>query len=165
MWIDHERCVHRHQQRVAVWCRPGDICSRDLKITAGLVFNDNRLAPKFGSRSRPHVRRDRLARRAGTGQSMLIVCLDRLAPSQRARKPAAWQRSRPDVEIFGGEVSSSPLRLAKLHSITSSASASRFGGTSRPSALAVLILIINSNFVGCRTGRSAGLAPLRIRPV
>ena len=32
----------------------------------------------------------------------------------------------------------------------------------RPSALAVLRLMTSSNFVGCSTGRSAGLAPLRI---
>jgi hypothetical protein len=35
------------------------------------------------------------------------------------------------------------------------------GGTLRPSALAVLRLITNSNLVGCWTGRSAGLAPCR----
>src|SRR5262245_56258928 len=54
---------------------------------------------------------------------------------------------------------------AALHSITSSAIADTPAGTSRPSALAVLRLITNSNLVGCSTGRSAGLAPFRIRPV
>ena len=53
--------------------------------------------------------------------------------------------------------------LAPPHSITSSARASSVGGTSRPRALAVLRLMASSNFVGCWTGRSAGLAPLRIR--
>src|SRR5262249_40369399 len=48
------------------------------------------------------------------------------------------------------------------HSITSSASCWRRKGTSRPSALAVCRLMTNSNFVDCSTGRSAGLAPLRI---
>jgi hypothetical protein len=38
----------------------------------------------------------------------------------------------------------------------------REGGTVRPIALAVLRLIANSYLVGCCTGRSAGLAPLRI---
>src|SRR5215510_8486547 len=33
-----------------------------------------------------------------------------------------------------------------------------------PSASAVLMLITRSNFVGCSTGRSAGLAPNRVRP-
>src|SRR5215472_9330089 len=55
--------------------------------------------------------------------------------------------------------------LATFHSITSSASASNVGGISRPSALAVLRLITNSNLVGCVTGSSSGLAPLRILPV
>src|SRR6516165_118199 len=46
------------------------------------------------------------------------------------------------------------------HSITSSARASKVGGTSRPSARAVIRLMTNSNLVDCITGRSAGLAPL-----
>src|SRR5262249_40029296 len=50
------------------------------------------------------------------------------------------------------------------HSITSSARASKVGGTSRLSALAVLRLNTNSNLVGWTTGRSAGLAPLIIFP-
>jgi hypothetical protein len=42
-----------------------------------------------------------------------------------------------------------------LYSITSSALASKDGGTVRPSALAVFRLMVNSNFVGCTTGSSA----------
>jgi hypothetical protein len=34
----------------------------------------------------------------------------------------------------------------------------------RPNALAVFRLITNSNLVDCTAGRSAGLAPLRMRP-
>src|SRR6516164_8519401 len=49
------------------------------------------------------------------------------------------------------------------HSITSSARASSVGGTSRPSAFAVLRLITSSNLVGACTGRSAGFAPRRMR--
>src|SRR5262245_46420070 len=45
---------------------------------------------------------------------------------------------------------------APPHSITSSARASSIGGTSRPSALAVLRLTISSNLVGAWTGRSVG---------
>ena len=55
--------------------------------------------------------------------------------------------------------------LAPLHSITSSARASSEGGTSRPSALAVLRLMNSSTFVDCWTGRSAGFSPLRTLPV
>ena len=56
-----------------------------------------------------------------------------------------------------------PMHRSKnRYSITSSAVASRVGGTVRPNALAVLRLITNSNLVGCSTGRSDGFAPLRI---
>src|SRR5262249_16097630 len=44
--------------------------------------------------------------------------------------------------------------LAPLHSITSSARARSVGGTSRPSAFAVLRLITSSYLVGACTGRS-----------
>ena len=62
---------------------------------------------------------------------------------------------------------SRPMHRSKRHlySITSSALVSNVGGTVKPSALAVLRLITRSNFVGCSTGRSAGLAPLRIFPM
>ena len=39
---------------------------------------------------------------------------------------------------------------------------SNSGGMVRPICLAVFRLITSSNFVGCSTGRSAGLAPFRI---
>src|SRR6516162_10577388 len=52
--------------------------------------------------------------------------------------------------------------LAPPHSITSSARASSVGGTSRPSAFAVVRLTTRSNLVGCSTGMSPGLAPRRI---
>src|SRR5262249_15332161 len=54
-------------------------------------------------------------------------------------------------------------KRAAGHSITSSARASNVGGTLRPSALATLRLIANSNLVGACTGRSAALAPPRMR--
>ena len=46
--------------------------------------------------------------------------------------------------------------------MTPSALASTCGGIVRPICFAVLRLIINSNFVGCSNGRSAGFAPFRI---
>ena len=54
--------------------------------------------------------------------------------------------------------------LAPVHSITSSARASSMGGTSIPSIRAVSALMTSSNFDDCMTGRSAGLAPWRMRP-
>jgi hypothetical protein len=53
---------------------------------------------------------------------------------------------------------------ASPHSITSSASNCIAVETTSPSAFAVFRLIISSNAVGRITGRSAGLAPLKIRP-
>ena len=44
---------------------------------------------------------------------------------------------------------SSVMNSRRSHSITSSARASSVGGTSRPSALAVLRLMTSSNLVGC----------------
>jgi hypothetical protein len=51
---------------------------------------------------------------------------------------------------------------AEGHSITSSARAMSEGGIARPISLAVLRLMTSSNRVGCSTGSSAGLPPLRI---
>jgi hypothetical protein len=51
------------------------------------------------------------------------------------------------------------------NSITSSARASSVGGTVRPSTLAVWWLMTSSNLLDCTTGKSTGLAPLRMRPV
>jgi hypothetical protein len=56
----------------------------------------------------------------------------------------------------------SPGRLSVTYRITSSARPSSDGGIVSPRALAVLRLMTRSNFVGCSTGRSRGLAPLRI---
>src|SRR5215467_13562839 len=51
---------------------------------------------------------------------------------------------------------------ATLHSITSSATKRKSRVIVSPSSLAVFRLMTNSNLVGCSTGKSAGLAPLRI---
>src|SRR5262249_22829078 len=55
--------------------------------------------------------------------------------------------------------------VSPVHSITSSARASSAGGTVSPSILAVCALMTSSNLLDCTTGRSAGFAPLRMRPV
>src|SRR5262249_11943698 len=71
------------------------------------------------------------------------------ARRQRPRGSAAEQRDE----------------VAALHSITSSARPSSGSGKVMPSAFAVLRLRISSTLVDCRTGKSAGLSPLRMRPV
>ena len=52
--------------------------------------------------------------------------------------------------------------VGRLRSMTLSARESNVAGTSMPSDLAVCRLMTNSNLVDCATGKSAGLAPLRI---
>jgi hypothetical protein len=54
------------------------------------------------------------------------------------------------------------LQQERGYSIASSARVSTDSGTLRPRDFAVLRLITVSNFVGCSTGKSLGLAPLRI---
>jgi hypothetical protein len=80
-----------------------------------------------------------------------------VAPSSptTASSPAARTRPRRRTTEQRDE-------LAPPHSITSSAAACSVRGTVSPSACAVVRLITNSKWVGCRTGSSAGLAPLRI---
>src|SRR5712692_1011358 len=75
----------------------------------------------------------------------------------------------PRLLRFGGErrgEGTKPERANERapanHWITSSARSSSVCEIVSPSALAVLRLMTSSNLVGCSTGRSAGLAPLRI---
>src|SRR5215471_6761896 len=76
----------------------------------------------------------------------------------RTSPPAGPERQREAEETY----QSSDEELTPPHSMMRSARARNDGGIVRPRALAVLRLIISSNFVGCSTGRSAGLAPFRI---
>ena len=57
----------------------------------------------------------------------------------------------------------SALHASGRYSINSSAATSRPAGMVKPIALAALALMAVSNFVGARTGRSAGLPPRRMR--
>jgi hypothetical protein len=84
---------------------------------------------------------------------------DEDAPASETLHDSGPSRSRHAVGRFDPEAA---IRLS--YSTTSSARARIEGGTVRPSALAVLRLTTSSNLVGCSTGRSAGLAPLRILP-
>src|SRR5262249_42518000 len=82
-----------------------------------------------------------------------------------AQEPDNWSLRRllrAHGERPRGRTAKQRDELAAPHSITSSARASSVSGTSRPSALAVLRLIISSNLVGCSIGRSPGSAPARM---
>src|SRR5262249_6653755 len=78
------------------------------------------------------------------------------------KKPGQTRWESVLADSAADERDESVSSYLRAHSITSSARASSVGGTSRPSARAVCMLITNSNLVGCTTGRLAGLAPLRI---
>src|SRR5262249_47773126 len=71
------------------------------------------------------------------------------ARRERQRRRAAKQRDE----------------LATLHSITSSAVASKDDGMAMSSNRAVWWLMTSSNLLDCITGRSTGFPPLRMRPV
>ena len=84
------------------------------------------------------------------------------------RQLSGWIPTPLMIRAFGAHCQGPTYAVQQTeqaYSITSSASESRVGGTVRPSARAVLRLITSSNLVDCRTGRSAGLMPLRMRAV
>jgi hypothetical protein len=85
-----------------------------------------------------------------------------LVDSLKALDPE-WPIREADLiaDMIAGPLSAID-RHSPSYSIKSSARASNAGGTVIPSALAVLMLITNSNLVGCSTGRSAGFAPCKI---
>jgi hypothetical protein len=91
------------------------------------------------------------------------VCMP-LAPPRYSR--SGWVSPLPQRGTAGWAACrtlSPPRRTpARPYLITASAWKRRLGGMVRPSASAVFRLMISSNFVGCSTGKSAGLAPLRI---
>src|SRR5499433_3484182 len=76
------------------------------------------------------------------------------------------QNAKSEREDFVSPESSnqkSKIEDPKLfHLITLSARYSTVCGIVRPRIFAVFKLMINSNFIGCSTGRSAGLVPLII---
>src|SRR5262249_33613085 len=80
-------------------------------------------------------------------------------PAHRPRRWLGTRGKRPS-----GRTAEQSDELAPLHSTTSSAVASNVGGTMRPSVRAVWWLMTSSTLVDCATGRSAGFAPLRMRP-
>ena len=99
----------------------------------------------------PFAANDRALRRVGLCAAMRDRAGSVSAPAASCRK-------------FRRGSFSSNLSLWSLYSITSSARASSVAGTSRPRALAVARLMMNSNLLDCTTGRSAGFSPLRMRP-
>jgi Domain of unknown function (DUF892) len=86
------------------------------------------------------------------GHLLTSVCAAGMSPSPPIADVIRWLS---DVRFV-------PIAEVAVYSITSSARARREGGIVRPISLAVFRLMTSSNRVGCSTGRSAGLPPLRI---
>jgi hypothetical protein len=84
------------------------------------------------------------AERSGT---MTLTFREQVVGLERFR--SSWESDYPSLELFD-------------YLITRSALANTFGGIVSPICFAVLRLIMNSNFFGSSTGKSAGLAPFRI---
>src|SRR5215510_13407832 len=142
---------HAHEFR-GVHAQPGEIAGSpanvDLEIAALVPTQVFQALPE---RADPGVR--------------IPVALGEIVQHRNATDTLALlraRRARPKERRRGRRAAESQDELAAPHSITSSARASNMGGTSRPSAFAVLRLMISSNLVGCSTGRSAGTAPFKI---
>jgi hypothetical protein len=154
----------------AAWIAGGEY------VTMTLTFRRTSSAARPGSRSYfpsapPGFNRDVLAfHKAQLAQALLEGSEAKPIPGaiRIAWRQKAYSEDLPRLGL-GGErrgkqngTRASKERATVYHSITSSARPSSDGGIVRPRALAVLRLMTSSNFVGCSTGRSAGLAPFRI---
>ena len=116
--------------------------------SAGPDFEDNIQIASAESIFANHL----ITRNKGTLIPGRSPCLIRTSGSSYKKSPHSKPSSR-DLPV---------LPLPSPHRSTRSALASTFGGIVRPICLAALRLMISSNFIGCSTGRSAGLAPFRI---
>src|SRR5262249_35025966 len=128
-----------------------------LEVTAAPAVVDAHISPDD-----PAQFAEPLQERCIAGLSFGIV---RHPGHKHADAPNTLRLLRPRREWPSGCAAEQRDELAALHSITSSARASNVGGISSPSALAVPRLMTSSNLVARSIGVSAGLAPLRMRPV
>ena len=95
--------------------------------------------------------------------AVTAVFRDQLAHLIAALAPAFPAFDAQHIEFTFDVAENEVGSAARAYSITSSARASTDGGTSRPSAFAVLRLTTSSYLVGACTGKSAGFSPLRMR--
>src|SRR5262245_51891244 len=116
-----------------------------------------RITGHLAVRSKRHSEFGAARCRGSEGLAVEESCLDVARSHRLSREGSARSEENP----YDSQWSC----IAALHSITSSARASSVGGTSRPSIRAVSALMTSSNLIDCTTGRSAGLAPLSMRPV
>jgi hypothetical protein len=120
---------------------------------------------RLHSRYGPPDRSAALRRPLSRGSSPCGRPPEPLVGYQINRQLSGWNLPPLMIRAFGAHCqfrTHAPQQATGCYSITSSARTSSVGGTSSPSALAVLRLITSSNLVGCSTGSSAGFAPFRI---
>src|SRR5262245_40527833 len=93
-------------------------------------------------------------------QFLVGVADDEYGLLGRTRK---WDRQREaQEEDYEQSPDSHRCELLFPHGSTSSARPRISGGRARPRAFAALVFTTSSNWVGCSTGKSAGLAPFKI---
>src|SRR5262245_31701368 len=145
------RSDHRHLTAYQIACEVGQ--SVDLVLRPA-ILDRHILAPDVAGFTKAL---------AECGQISCTIDRRRAAeePNHRHRRLLRARHERPRRRTANQRDELAPLHCCG-HSITSSARASRVGGTSMPSALAVLRLMTRSNRVGCSTGKSPGLAPRKI---
>src|SRR5262249_34232670 len=104
---------------------------------------------------------------ARSGELLAHAGRDRARPTALDIRPALPARHREKHLCSAAAADDDFVHVglgAPVHyCITSSARPRSDGGIVRPSALAVLRLMTNSNFVGACNGRLAGFSPLRMR--
>src|SRR5262249_44751101 len=142
--VRDQQCCRKPDQLRSKW-------RQAIRLTFGVAALERNIPAEDKALLLQSVQKPGPQRCVGLRRAVAQISDDRQArlrrgPQRRKRGRSAHQREE----------------LAAVHySITSSARARIDGGTVRPSALAVFKLITSSNRVGCSTGRSAGLAPLR----
>src|SRR5262249_4909606 len=98
-----------------------------------------------------------ITERAQHGRHRRHGCEDPDAPNLRLLRASRERPCRRTAD--------EGYELAAPHSTTSATRPISGSGTVRPSALAVFMLMTSSTLVACWTGSSAGVAPLRMRPM
>jgi len=98
-------------------------------------------------------------------QGLKTLFLDRGEMSEEILAAVFWRDEAEALcivePLWSTVADKAPTRRALSYWITSFARNSNVCGIVSPSAFAVLPLMINSNFVGCSTGKSPGFAPRR----
>jgi hypothetical protein len=105
---------------------------------------------------------------SGSSSNTLIEGFSHFVTSMAAPIASGWSGCRVGLTPTGKRrlcTAHANIGSRRPYSISSSATCWRSNGTSRPNDLAVLRLMIRSNFVGACTGRSPGFSPLRMRSI